>query len=313
MTTGVTLYQSTDGSAPVLTGNAGSLTALLTACLVNGYGAKSGAGWTVPYSGSNQAAYTQGSGSSGNSVIVNDNGPGAGGGKEARVTGYETVSSFSAGTNPFPTAAQLAAGIICRKSATADGTARPWIVLANTRTFYLLTQSGDVSTDYSVLAFGDLNSNAGSSDSRRAMIIGRNAENSATATVDGFYLLATGMSTAHQGHYIDRSYTGVGSSVTAGKHSDYVKNTGNMGAGGMAYPMAVDGGLYMAPIYVHENAVSLPRGTLSGVWAPLHNRPLNNGDTFSGVGGLGGRSFMAVQIFSSAMVFLETSDTWDVN
>ncbi len=43
MTT-VNLYQSTDASAPILTGSAGSLVTLLDACLVNGYGTKAGRG-----------------------------------------------------------------------------------------------------------------------------------------------------------------------------------------------------------------------------------------------------------------------------
>ena len=39
----VRVYKSTDGSAPVLTGQAGSLTTLLDAVLVNGYGAATAA------------------------------------------------------------------------------------------------------------------------------------------------------------------------------------------------------------------------------------------------------------------------------
>ncbi|WP_297486902.1 MULTISPECIES: hypothetical protein [Pseudomonadota] len=36
----VTIYSSKDASAPALTGIAGSLVAVLDACLVNGYGTK---------------------------------------------------------------------------------------------------------------------------------------------------------------------------------------------------------------------------------------------------------------------------------
>jgi hypothetical protein len=43
----VRIYRSTDGSAPVLTGQAGKLTDLLDAILVNGYGSKTAAGWTI--------------------------------------------------------------------------------------------------------------------------------------------------------------------------------------------------------------------------------------------------------------------------
>ena len=43
----VTLYLSSDDQAPVLT-NA-NLSVILKACLVTGYGSKTGAGWTLPY------------------------------------------------------------------------------------------------------------------------------------------------------------------------------------------------------------------------------------------------------------------------
>ena len=44
-----TIYRSTDASPPVLNGTAGSLRALLLACLVDGYGAKAAAGWAETF------------------------------------------------------------------------------------------------------------------------------------------------------------------------------------------------------------------------------------------------------------------------
>lgn len=48
MTTSV-LYSSTDAGAPQLNNTPGSLMAILTACLVNGFGGKNGLGWTMPF------------------------------------------------------------------------------------------------------------------------------------------------------------------------------------------------------------------------------------------------------------------------
>jgi hypothetical protein len=66
-----TIYRYTDTSAPTVNGTAGSLITLLQACLVTGYGSKSGAGWTAQgWNTSTQAAWkmgTVGSGSSGGS------------------------------------------------------------------------------------------------------------------------------------------------------------------------------------------------------------------------------------------------------
>ena len=54
----VTLYRSSDGSAPGAYSNTvSSLITILDACLVNGYGAKVAAGWTKAFTGTNKAAY----------------------------------------------------------------------------------------------------------------------------------------------------------------------------------------------------------------------------------------------------------------
>jgi len=45
----VTVYRSTDSGAPFLNAMQGSFINVLRKCLVDGYGAKSGAGWTMPY------------------------------------------------------------------------------------------------------------------------------------------------------------------------------------------------------------------------------------------------------------------------
>jgi hypothetical protein len=55
----VRVYRSTDASAPVLTGQVGSLTALLDAILVNGYGALTAAGWTIAQTTTNKRGYKQ--------------------------------------------------------------------------------------------------------------------------------------------------------------------------------------------------------------------------------------------------------------
>src|SRR5574337_1555206 len=95
----VNVYRSSDASAPVLTGQAGSLITVLDACLISGYGSKSPAGWVKPYSGTNLAAYRA---ATGNQFYfrVDDSGT-----VEARISGYETMSDVNTGTGQFPTTA----------------------------------------------------------------------------------------------------------------------------------------------------------------------------------------------------------------
>ena len=45
----VTVFSSDDADAPILTKDAGSLTTLLKACLITGYGGKTALGWDMAF------------------------------------------------------------------------------------------------------------------------------------------------------------------------------------------------------------------------------------------------------------------------
>lgn len=355
----VRIYQSTDASAPVLTGQVGKLTDLLDAILVNGYGAKTAAGWTIGYTATNKRAYLQNligaNNAAGMYLYVDDNGPGAGAAKEARTCSFETMSAITpVGTGQFPTGAQSAIGsgqLVIRKSFTADATARPWTCIANGQTVYLFIETGDFATTPTYAAFpfifGDYFP-AAAADPYAVQIIGRTGENTSLTSHD--WLAAIGspgtalgsLATSCSGHYTARSWPGVGGSVQFGKTVDQtlmgIAGSTNLigivstavpsNASGIialgrnannptffAYPNGPDGGLYMSPIRIHHN--NSVRGYMKGLWAPLHDRPLNHGDTFSGTGNLAGKSFICQQIpaFISSgndvgQIVIETSDTW---
>lgn len=311
----VRIYSSADASAPTLTGEADSLNALLLACLVNGYGAKPAAGWTRPFYDSTTK---QGSYKSNASPFawlhIQDNGQSAGGMREARARGYEDMSSFSAGTGPYPTTGQLTNGYCIRKSQSADATARAWLLAADEHRLYLFTYTGDTANVCANFIFGRMKSYK-SGDLYHGHISGRTVENNGgmTSTQDTFLIVHPSTASANRGH-ITRSYTGTGGAVAAGKVADAAKipTTSNfeMGGAGMAYPAPVDGGLYLAKLYLNE--VNITRGELPGVWCPLHDQPLLDADTFSGVTDLAARTFRAVMCGTNNQLFLETSDTWDV-
>jgi hypothetical protein len=347
----VTVYASTDGSAPVLTGAVGSLNSLLDACLVSGYGAKSAAGWTKPYTGTNKAVFrintTDGTGLY---LNVDDSAPGAGGAREALMTGFETMSSVGTGTGQFPTAGQLALGsapsgaVVCRKSTTADATARAWTLVASSTFFYLFTETGDFTNPAAPMAFGfgDIFSYK-ASDAYRTIIIGRNNVNTGAVgseAFSGLLNMAAGASATIAGHFMPRSWTALGTSTPVGKNIDYFMtgnatfNAGNgtsgttslsssvpgiglFASGAVQYPNPVDGGLYLSPIRInHGGAI---RGYLPGAWCPVQDRPLNHNDTYSGTGNLSGKTFLVQGIVCSGgsvvpatigQVHIETSSTW---
>lgn len=317
----VRLYRSTDASAPVLTGQVGSLITLLDAVLVNGYGSQTAAGWTKPYSGTNTAVYRMAtSGNTGFYLDVLDNAPSTA--REARMRGYETMTAVSTGTGPFPTAAQSSFANICRKSASADATARAWYCIADGSCFYLFTDTGDVASYSFTYHFGDFFSYA-SADAYRCCNIGRTAENNGATNAEMLpylYQSASAINSSPGGHYAARHWTGVGGSLPFAKHTSLLASGGSgtyvMGSGAslLPYPNGADSGLQLAPLYV-GHTVGL-RGYLKGFWCPLHFQPLGHGDTFSGTGNMAGKSFIALNVLNSnpsqtlGQVVVEYSDTW---
>src|SRR6478609_9197278 len=101
------VYRWDDSSAPTLSASNGALITVLDAVLVNGYGSKTAAGWTKAFSGTNLAAYLQGSGSNGRYLRVDnstsDNFP--------RLRGFKAMSAISTGTDGFPLDAQVSGGL----------------------------------------------------------------------------------------------------------------------------------------------------------------------------------------------------------
>lgn len=128
--------RSDDTSAPVLTGQSGSLISLLDAVLVDGYGDKAALGWTKPYSDTNEAAYridpTDGTGFY---IYIDDSF-----GTYAEIRGYESMTAIDSGTNPFPYTSLTKVRIV--KSDSSDSTARPWIIYGDNRGIWLLVYRG---------------------------------------------------------------------------------------------------------------------------------------------------------------------------
>jgi len=226
------------------------------------------------------------------------------------------MSDVDTGTGDFPTAAQLGAGIIARKSATADATARAWKVVADGRTVYVFIVTGDYGSAYYAFAFGDIFSYV-PGDQYGVCIIGRDAENSGHVQYERIAETTT-ITGNDNGHFIARPYTGAGTSLQFGKHHDRMKGSDYIGRGALAYTNPSDGKLWLSPLWVHEPAQPTVRGYLRGFYAPMHSYAyFTDQDTFSGTGPLAGKTFT---IFRDLMityngwqvaVAMETSDTWD--
>lgn len=307
-----TIYRSTDASAPVLTGQVGALTTLLDTCLRTGYGAKSGAGWTTPYTSTNAAVFKQGTGSSGMYLQVDDNGGLTGGARDAGCYGFETMTAYATGTGQFPTAAQRATGVYVRKSSLADATARGWMLIADAATFYLFVLSGDATGAYVVSGFGDFYSFiAGDAYKVLTMLHDTTATTALATHLGGSvnYGIATGSTGTNAGQYLPRNFSAVGGSTASGRVGDsglipVSSNVAVNPVGTLYFPNQADGGLYLAPVRIVDGSTPGTtvagstdlRGRFRGLFHLVHpTANFADGDTFNGAEEYAGRTFMVVK------------------
>lgn len=294
-----------------VTGQVGSLITALDAILLP-------QGWTKPYTGTNKAVY-QMLGGNQRFLRVDDNGPGAGTAKEARMTMYETMSDADTGTGPSPTAAQGVGGVamvVLRKSVSLDGVARTYKAWADDRTLLWFCLSEGVAGQYYGFMAGDFKSML-AGDAYRTMICGRGTENGALSSSERICTMSNTTSDAGNGFFIARGHTGSGGSVLATRSSDYAKGaTAAVGfAGTVPYPNPADGGLYAAPVTISDTSTAPVygvRGRLRGLWVPLHAvLSYNDGDTFQ----IAGRNFELVKsVYTPAGVAaIETSNTLETD
>ena len=310
----VRVYYSTDAGAPTLSGTAGAMITVLDACLVNGYGAKSGAGWTKPYSETSLAAYKQGAGGQNQYLYIDDSGT-----TSCRCISYETMSSISDTTGAaMPTAAQLSGGGYFIKSDGANTTPRVWCLIATEKAFYLYIDPVASSTTlsaadmtYKQLYFYGAFTSFKTSDTYGAALICGGTASASNACFFGS--TASSISTADSYHYATRSHTQSGSAVVLSKSQDGAASSYIGAATSNAYPDPVTGGMLLSPIFLNEAAISARRGVLPGCWAPIHNMPGSCGDTFTGAGDMSGKTFILLNAATGSngcRVAIEISDTW---
>lgn len=291
-------WDDAPGSNPVLSGTAGALIAVLDEVLVGS------AGWSKVFFGTNKAVYRAPAGNR-FYLRVDDTGT-----TSARVVAYESMTDVDTGTNAFPTAAQVSGGLYATKSDGANTNARAWVIAASDRLFHMWINvawdnTTNVTTSAYMWSFGDFKPVG--TDAYASHLIA-----SVSAAASGNTMHSTSIITSTLGgHYAARPYTGVAGAAQIGKMGDQLTSGASLGGFGYTYPNPADGGVYLAPIRLHD--ANVLRGTIPGLHHVAHNQsnfgPL---DTFQGSGAYAGRTFMCMHQYTASMVALETSNTWDV-
>lgn len=313
-------FFSTDASAPVIDGTAGSALNVLDACLVNGYGSRVAAGWSIAFSGTNTRAYRSaspgGSPSEGTQFYLRVDDTGT---TTATARGYESMSNIDAGSEPFPTVAQVASGSVIRKSSTADAVPRPWGLVANEKFFILIVQTnsaqpGEMNAADCSFLFGDFTSYL-SGDVYNAIIVG----STTSGTAQDSFLAIAGLASfsGSPGCYMARDYTSVAGAVAFGTTSKRANSGSRSGGGFLPASAPPYGSLVIDPVYVYEMVVSATRsvcrGVINGIWSinnvvdGIQLRTFDRIEVTSGQ--LIGRTLMYVRTNATGF-FVEISDTW---
>lgn len=292
-------YISTDASAPVLSGTAGAFKAVMKAILVDGYGAKTAAGWAEEFTGTNLSVFRAASGKRFR-WRLDDTGT-----TECRHVGYVSMSDVNTGTEAFPTAVQLSGGLYQRKSGTADATARPWYCIADSTWFFFISFSaqtvfGNTSNADSSVFFGDFDSEL-SGDAYNCAIIGRTT----TGTNLDVFGFVQPSGAAFNGHFFPRDFVNAGTSKSFTKSHAFVKAAGIMGSTTTAlgpYPNPISGKINLARLAILEVVTSghEVRGFLPAPLQALLLSGLTAFDTFSGAGALAGKNYRIFPIYQGS-------------
>ena len=236
----------------------------------------------------------------------------------ARVRAYEAMSDISTGVGMTPLESQAAGGLWWPKSGAASSAARPWVLVADERGFYLAVapQGGD---RYTLLYSGDLAS-LKSGDAYGYLVTGNQSDQTnATAVPDG----CCGYShrSARSGAYLARSHTGIGQSLAVqriGAHHNGVSSdayAGTAGYGWGAYPNGPNNGLLTASLEVFGLGV---RGSLPGLLHPVQDLggAFASGAIVAGTDDLAGRQLMALRVappaggITAGTVFIDLTGPW---
>lgn len=276
------------------------------------------AGWTKLFSGTNLAAYQSSNVASSKCVLrVDDTGT-----QNARVVSYESMTDVSAGFGPCPTATQMSGGLYWPKSNAANSTATKWIVVADDRAVYVKVSTNSTSGDQNygiTYGAGDFIPTR-SGDAFAFFVLGAMTDISANSTFSQ-PVYSFGLAHANPPNnssevpiWMQKSYTGIGSSVAGAKTPEtyarvfyggaYVDT--DSGAGTTSpwpYPNPADNSLIVSRMAIFEgdprsNIASVLRGTMRGLlYLPqvIPTTAFSALDKVDGVGALANRKLMMVK------------------
>jgi hypothetical protein len=291
------MYRSTDASAPILRGQAGSLKALLKACLVTGYGSRPGAGWLNPFSATNIEVFRPGSGSQ-NYFQIDDRGSVASA-RNALVTMFSDMTSATVGSNQTPATYDVNQQRHIPKSITANSTVREWKVFASDQACFIFTNTGMLPNAFDISFFGNyipysptFPSDLGCVYCNWASAVDYSSSNS-WSDGDSSY------------SEMSRDYGFLMKTSEFNKSGGLSKFFSAPGAGQSVYPL--EGVMSFFPIFVRTaESLNSDTGLILGYMERIYSSPIclnaNNTKITFASGGMTGKEFEVCWIASSGMI-----------
>lgn len=272
------------------------------------------AGWQQLYAGTNLAALKPSVVEATGCVLRIDDGDTT----NARVRAFEAMTDVSSGVGLTPLESQVAGGLYWPKSSSANATARPWIVIADERGFYVAvdpTGTGRYTLAYS----GDIAS-LKSGDAYGYLLTGNQSDQASASTVPDGCCGYSGRS-ARGGAYLVRAHTAIGQAIAAqrlgahhnGATADVYAGTPGYSLG--TYPNGPNNGLMSGALELHALGI---RGTLPGLLHPVQDlgNAFSTGAIVDGTDDLAGRRLMAIRTAPPAgavvagTVFIDVTGPW---
>ena len=271
------------------------------------------AGWQQLYAGTNLAALKPSVVEATGCVLrVDDTGT-----INARVRAFEAMTDVSSGVGLTPLESQVAGGLYWPKSSSANATARPWIVIADERGFYLAVDPTGTGR-YTLTYAGDIAS-LKSGDAYGYLLTGNQSDQANASTVPDGCCGYSGRS-ARGGAYLVRAHTAIGQSVAAqrlGAHHNGSTADAYAGTAGYSigtYPNGPNNGLMTGALELYAMGI---RGTLPGLLHPVQDcgNAFATGAIVDGTDDLTGRRLMAVRTGPPASVtvgttFIDVTGNW---
>lgn len=271
------------------------------------------AGWQQLYAGANLAALKPTVPEATGCVLrIDDTGT-----TNARVRAFEAMTDVSSGVGLTPMEGQVAGGLYWPKSSSANAAARPWIVIADERGFYLAVDPAGTG-GYTLTYAGDIAS-LKSGDAYGYLLTGNQSDQTYNIWVPDGCCGYSGRN-ARGGAYLVRAHTAIGPSVAAqrlgahhnGSTADVYAGTPGYSIG--TYPNGPNNGLMTGALELHATGI---RGTLPGLLHPVQDlgNAFATGAVVDGTDDLAGRRLMAIRTGPSSggpvgTVFIDVTGPW---